>query len=121
MKKDRQKHEQLVRIGENIRRRREKLCMSQTELANRIGSERARISGYENGEREMGIVKLLEIAKALNCTVDEICRQKNEMYTKDDLLKAIENLNLLPSDEIDRIIGFINDMIAGVGKRCGIQ
>ena len=105
----------LVRLGENIRNRREALGMSQTELANKIGSERARISGYENGDREMGICKLLAIVNALNCTADEICGQQK---AENDLVEVMERLQGLPSGERAKFIGFMKDMLTGIEARC---
>ena len=104
----------LVRLGENIRNRREALGMSQTELANKIGSERARISGYENGDREMGVFKLLAIVNALNCTTDEICGQQK---VENNLVEVIARLQGLPSGEREKFMGFMKNMLTGIEAR----
>ena len=52
-------------VGENIRRRRQELGLSQDDLADRLGSKRTVVSQYENAGHEMGICTFLQYAAAL--------------------------------------------------------
>ena len=47
---------ELVAIGERIRIRREKLGLTQQELADAVGATRNTISRYETGQSEMGLL-----------------------------------------------------------------
>jgi transcriptional regulator with XRE-family HTH domain len=55
----------LVRLGLNIRRRREALDYSQEKLADKAGLDQTYISGIECGKRNPGIKNVARIAKAL--------------------------------------------------------
>ena len=52
-------------VGENIRRRRQELGLSQDDLADRLGSKRTVVSQYENAKHEMSICTFLQYAAAL--------------------------------------------------------
>ena len=53
-------------IGEKLRIKREKLGMSQDDLADLVGTSRKAVSRYETGTTEMGIVTFFQYAEALN-------------------------------------------------------
>ena len=60
-------------MGNKVREAREKLKMSQEELAKRSGVSRGTISAIESGRAENTKSKtLLKIANAMNTTVDQI-------------------------------------------------
>jgi transcriptional regulator with XRE-family HTH domain len=52
-------------VGQNIRRLRLAAKISQAELAERMGIDRAYVSGLEQGQRNPTVVTLWHIAKAL--------------------------------------------------------
>ena len=52
-------------LGESIRRARLDAGLTQSELANRIGTNQHTISLYENDQQDMDVHSLFEIAKAL--------------------------------------------------------
>jgi transcriptional regulator with XRE-family HTH domain len=52
-------------VGRNVKRLRTAAGLSQAELAERIGADRAYLSGLELGQRNPTIVTLWHIAKAL--------------------------------------------------------
>lgn len=56
-------------VGENIRRYRREKGLSQAEVANRMGVDRAYISGLEQGQRNPTIVTLWHAAQALDVEV----------------------------------------------------
>ena len=53
------------RVGENLRRAREELGLSQEELADRAGLHRTYVSGVERGVRNPTVTVLEKLAKAL--------------------------------------------------------
>lgn len=58
-------------IGQRIKDLRNKAGISQAELANRSELDRTYITSVENGKRNISIVNIEKIARALNITVRE--------------------------------------------------
>ena len=62
-----------MRVGQNIRRRREEMNLSQEELAHAIGKKsRSAISKIEKGTNDVGQSDLLAIAAALDTTAADL-------------------------------------------------
>lgn len=59
-------------LGIRIKRRREELRMSQTELASRAELSTQHISNVENARSKIGLDKLVTISNVLECSVDEL-------------------------------------------------
>ena len=57
-------------VGSRIRRRREALGWIQEELATKAKISKSFLSDLENGKRNVGADKLLDIARALNLSLD---------------------------------------------------
>ena len=55
----------LQRFGSRVRAERERLGVSQEELADRAGMHRTYLGGVERGERNLGLLNVLRIARAL--------------------------------------------------------
>ena len=55
----------LQRFGSRVRAERERLGVSQEELADRAGMHRTYLGGVERGERNVGLLNVLRIASAL--------------------------------------------------------
>ena len=62
----------------NIKYIRTKKSLSQKDLALAIKTNPNNISRYETGEREPNIATLKAIAKALDCTIDELLEEPKE-------------------------------------------
>lgn len=58
-------HRDLVAFGKAVRGRRTALGLSQEELAERSELHRTYISGIERGERNVGILNVYKLARAL--------------------------------------------------------
>lgn len=58
-------------VGSNLRRLRKAAGLSQAELANRMGVDRAYVSGLELGQRNPTVVTLWHIGQALEIDVRE--------------------------------------------------
>jgi len=65
----------LSKLGENIRSQRERLGISQEELALEAGLDRTYVGGAERGERNLTILSALKIAKALKITLSELTKE----------------------------------------------
>lgn len=62
----------------NLKEKRLEKNMTQAELADRLGIKRQRLSNYEVGIREPNIDTLKSLAKALDCTVDELLAEDTD-------------------------------------------
>ncbi len=58
-------------IGQRVKDLRNKAGISQAELANRSELDRTYITSVENGKRNISIVNIEKIARALNITLRE--------------------------------------------------
>ena len=63
-----------VRFGNAVRARRKKLRVSQEEFADQCGLDRTYIGGIERGERNVSLVNIERIAKALKISLSELFR-----------------------------------------------
>ena len=63
-----------IRFGRVLRRRREKLGVSQEAFADMCQLDRSYIGGIERGERNVALVNIEKIAKTLKLTIAELFR-----------------------------------------------
>lgn len=56
-----------LKLGTHVRAKREALGLSQEGLADRAGIHRTYIGSMERGERNVSLIILLAVAKALKC------------------------------------------------------
>jgi transcriptional regulator with XRE-family HTH domain len=66
------KENQLVRIGEAVRARRTLMGLSQEALADYSEIDRSHMGKIERGERNVTILNLIRIAKAMDCAPSEL-------------------------------------------------
>lgn len=59
-----------------IREARREAGMTQKELATAIGVTEPAISHYETGRRQITVSKLVAIAMALGCSLDDLCEDE---------------------------------------------
>ena len=67
-----------MNIGENIRRRRKWLNITQTELSAKSGIKQTTISAIENGINKPAIETIILLSDALDCTVSELIGQTSD-------------------------------------------
>ena len=77
------------RLGERIKRKREKLNMPLSDLSKRVGVSASALSQIENSKAFPSILTLKSIANSLYTTVGELIGE-NELLTKNPLIKADE-------------------------------
>ena len=63
----------LKRFGANVRTRREARDLSQEKLAELADLDLTYIGGIERGERNLGLLNVVRVAKALKTSVAELC------------------------------------------------
>lgn len=74
-----------IKIGQRIRELREQSGMSQKDLAYTADLDRSYIASIENGQRNVSIINIEKIAKALNVTLKEFFNHHEfEKHTKGD-------------------------------------
>ncbi len=66
------KNQKLIKIGEKIRKLREKDNYSQEEFARKAGLDRSYYGGIERGERNISTINLIKIAEAFDLEVGEL-------------------------------------------------
>jgi transcriptional regulator with XRE-family HTH domain len=63
-----------VRFGKALRRRRHELGVSQEEFADICGLDRTYVGGIERGERNLALVNIEKLARALRISLSELFR-----------------------------------------------
>lgn len=83
-------------IGSNIRMVRETTGISQTELANRVGSNKSAISRYENGTQTPSLNTLMRMADAMDVDLADLIKEKTTLPLKDAVSGSdwIQELNI---------------------------
>ena len=64
----------LKRFGKAVRAKRRELGVSQEEFADMCGLDRTYVGGIERGERNLSLVNIERIAKALKISLSELFR-----------------------------------------------
>lgn len=68
----------LILFGKNLKKLRKKNNLSQEDLADKSGLHRTYIGMVERGEKNITLINILKIAKALNVDIKEIMDFENE-------------------------------------------
>ena len=63
-----------IRFGKALRERRHKLGVSQEEFADICGLDRTYVGGIERGERNVALVNIEKLARALKISLSELFR-----------------------------------------------
>jgi transcriptional regulator with XRE-family HTH domain len=63
-----------IRFGRAVRQKRHKLDVSQEAFADLCGLDRTYIGGIERGERNVALINIEKIAKALRISISELFR-----------------------------------------------
>jgi transcriptional regulator with XRE-family HTH domain len=63
-----------VRFGKALRKRRHKLGVSQEEFADLCGLDRTYVGGIERGERNLALVNIEKLARALKVSLSDLFR-----------------------------------------------
>lgn len=98
-------------IGANIKEKREKLGLSQEQLAQSIGKQTATyIAFIEKGERNVTTVDLMSIAKQLGTTVANLVgEEKTKKTSVIDALRSSGELNKTDREKVEDFYNFIKN------------
>ena len=72
----------MTNVGDRIRARREELGWKQDDLVGKAGISKSFLSDIENGKRNVGADKLLDIARALSLSLDYLMTGKDSDTSK---------------------------------------
>ena len=68
------KREVLIKFGQKVREERDRLGLSQEELAGRAGVHRTYVGIIERAEKNITLINIEKIAKALGLSLNEITK-----------------------------------------------
>lgn len=71
-------------FGERLKTLRNKMNMTQKELAEKVGVSRATIAGYETKGKKPPHQTLIELSKALDYSIDYLLDNPNQSCVKED-------------------------------------
>lgn len=71
-----------MNIGENTKKLRTNLGMTQEELSNQIGIGRSMLAQIERGTKAMSLSLAYEISKVLKCSIYDLLVQEEESKCK---------------------------------------
>lgn len=107
--------EQTQRIANQLRLLRKKCGLTQTALGEKIGVSQKTIAAYESGHVRIFDITLIDLAKALNVSTDELLGVKTtKTATKDISLRLIKRMNTidaLPEATKKHVIKVLDDTI----------
>ena len=107
--------EQTQLIARQLKLLRKKRGLTQSELANKVGLTLTAIAAYEVGRVHIADVTLVDIAKALNVSADELLGLKIKKSTLDDislrLIKRMIIIEALPETNKKRVLKTLDDSI----------
>lgn len=109
-------------FGKRLKKLRKEAGITQKELADEIGVNRATIAGYETKGKEPSYDTLIKIARALNCSLDVLLGYQSkedpsdtkikDLYKKlsqrEDLQLLLKETESLNPDSVKRIVKIIN-------------
>ena len=102
-------------FGERVGMLRKQLKLSQEELAKKIGTSAPIIGRYERNEIKPSIEVAAKIADTLGVSVDYLIGQSDKMIYDKKLLKRMEDIEALPSEE-KNIVYQVIDMALAYSK-----
>ena len=88
-----------IHVGKKLRRRRELLGLSQTEIAERIDLSHQQLQKYENATNRISAGKLFEFGQILDIPVtyfyDGLTKDQSDEYAEDDIEMLIKDKDVL--------------------------
>lgn len=95
-------------IGGNVKAYRDKLHYTQDAIANFLGVKREVISYYENGKREIDLIKLEKLADLFNVELQDLLSEDSAVKELDIAIafrsEELEESDLVRISEFQRII-----------------
>lgn len=106
-----------VRLGQRIAEVRKEAGLTQVEVAGRLGVSQQTINGFERGRRRVPVSTLLDLARMLDCSVEDLVatdkvprRAKRGPASK--LQRQLEEIQRLPKAKQRFVIEMLDTVIA---------
>jgi len=106
-----------VRLGQRIAEVRKEAGLTQVEVAGRLGVSQQTINGFERGRRRVAVSTLLDLARMLDCSVEDlVAADKAPRRTKrgpaSKLQRQLEEIQQLPKAKQRFVIEMLDTVIA---------
>jgi transcriptional regulator with XRE-family HTH domain len=95
-------------FGERVVLHRKQLKLSQDDLGKKIGTSAPIIGRYERDEIKPSIETAKKIADELGVTVDYLIAGSANMVMDKKLIKRMEDIEALPTEDKDKVYYFID-------------
>jgi len=95
-------------FGDKLNILRKQLKWSQDDLAKKIGTSAAIIGRYERNEIKPSIEVAAKLANSLAVSIDYLVGNSDNKVFDKKLMKRIEDIEGLPTDEKDKVYYFID-------------
>ena len=104
-------------FGVRLTQYRERLQLSITELANRIGVDYMQVSRYEKGQSLPSLESAVRLAQVLEVSLDALATGSEPpeppAFKNKRLFKAMRDLDQLPADRQELALRVLDTVIAG--------
>lgn len=104
-------------FGVRLTQHRERLHLSITELANRLGVDYMQISRYEKGQSLPSLETAIRLAKVLQVSLDDLATGSEPpeptMFQNARLLEAMRELDQIPPERQELALRVLDTVIAG--------
>lgn len=100
-----------VKIGTNLRGRREALGMTQAQLGHAIGVTFQQVQKYERGANRVSAAALLRIANALECSVADLYGDPDPAGTSISERAILKLWQQLREPERDAVVAMIREFL----------
>jgi len=104
------RRQQLPLVGQRIRQLRKDRCLTQAELASKVGVQQSDLCRMETGEYKVSLEALFKILKIFEMNVGEFFHEAppGQLSTDEaDLVRSFRNLPTASQDEIRHFIKFM--------------
>jgi len=104
------RRQQLPLVGQRIRQLRKDRCLTQAELASKVGVQQSDLCRMETGEYKVSLEALFKILKIFEMNVGEFFHEAppGQLTTGEaDLVRSFRNLPPASQDEIRHFIKFM--------------
>jgi len=100
-----------MNVGSRIKQLREKLGLSQSELAHRAGVAQSTLSYLESGIKSPSIDTLLQICDALGVSISELLGKEIDDRIPEHIRPLLSHIKNLTPDQAQKLAEFIKSMV----------
>lgn len=97
-------------VGNQIKRYRQKSCMTQEVLAEKIGVDQRYMSMIENGKSKTSLGTYLRISRVLNIPIQALLKDISIFSQHNDIENAIYYLSTLTEEKLEFALSFLEKL-----------